>query len=69
MIEVVNAWSKCSHNGGMAFYIVSIWLQCLVSVSALNVSALKLKNSDFGISTLIIRVKFYHKINNVAQFT
>ena len=43
LIEVVNAWSKCSHNGGMTFYIVSIWLKCLVSVSALNVSALKLK--------------------------
>ena len=34
---------RMSHNNGMAFYIVSIWLQCFVPMSTLNLSAFKLK--------------------------
>ena len=35
LTEVVNASSECNGNGGIAFYIVSIWLQCFASMSYL----------------------------------
>ena len=52
----------------MAFCIFSMWLQCFVPMSALNISVFKLKSSNCGISPLITWVKFFHEIN-VSQFT
>ena len=48
-------------------FLYCFYMIAMLFSNDLFVSAIKLKNSSCGLSTLIIWIKFYHKINYVLQ--
>ena len=48
-------------------FLYCFYMITMLFSNDLFVSAIKLKNSSCGLSTLIIWIKFYHKINYVLQ--